>query len=125
MATDTSASYTEYSLSIDSFNRPQIFKDKDAVAIKLIELILLDAGTYPTRPNMGVSLISKYRFTTSDDLDTLKNSISDQISTYLPELTSVSVSVTEADNDINIEITVDVTVYDLVFNKTTKTLSSL
>lgn len=125
MATTTDATYTEYSLSIDSFNRPQVFKDKDAVAMKLIELILLEAGTYPTAPNMGVSIISKYRFTTSSELENLKNSISDQINTYLPELKSVAVDTTESDGVINIAITIDDVVYDLVFNKSTKTLSSL
>ena len=125
MATTTDATYTEYSLSIDSFNRPQVFKDKDAVAMKLIELILLEAGTYPTAPNMGVSIISKYRFTTSSELENLKNSISDQINTYLPELKSVTVDTTESDGVINIAITIDDVVYDLVFNKSTKTLSSL
>lgn len=125
MATTTDAAYTEYSLSIDSFNRPQVFKDKDAVAMKLIELILLEAGTYPTAPNMGVSIISKYRFTTSSELENLKNSISDQINTYLPELKSVTVDTTESDGVITIAIAIDDVVYDLVFNKSTKTLSSL
>lgn len=125
MATTTDATYTEYSLSIDSFNRPQVFKDKDAVAMKLIELILLEAGTYPTAPNMGVSIISKYRFTTSSELENLKNSISDQINTYLPELKSVTVDTTESDGVITIAIAIDDVVYDLVFNKSTKTLSSL
>lgn len=127
MTTDdiTTGTYQEASLSIDSFNRPQVFKEKDAVAVKLIELILLEAGTYPTRPDMGVSIISKYRFTTSSELSSLQTRIDDQINTYLPELDCVSVVVTESDGSINIAITIDDVVYSLVFNQSTKTLSSL
>ena len=48
----------EYSLGIDKFNRPAVYDEPKSTYIKIVRLILLEKGTYPTRPNMGVGLIS-------------------------------------------------------------------
>lgn len=124
MSSDTST-IREYTLSLNEFKRPLILTDQDATCVKLIELILLEKGTYPTRPNMGVGIISRYRYSSSDDLEQLKNDIEEQISTYLPELIATEVSVSESDKAINIAIVIDDIVYRLTFNKETKTLASL
>ena len=120
--------YNEYSLSVDSFNRPLVFNDKDAVATLLVELIMLEPGTYPTRPYMGVGIVSKYRFSSMDELILLQKDIEDQIEAYLPEFVSTSVEISESDTEdktINIAITIDEVVYTMVFDKYYKTLSLL
>jgi hypothetical protein len=74
---------------------------------------------------MGVGIISRYRYSSSDDLEQLKEDIDDQITTYLPELIATEISVTESEKIVYIAIVVDDVVYSLTFNKETKTLDSL
>ena len=97
----------EYLLSTDEFNNPKVLEGKDAISQLLIHLILLEPGTYASRPTMGVGLISRYRYTSEDNLDKLKKDIADQISLYLPEFSGVLVDL-ELDDEgqliINIEI---------------------
>jgi hypothetical protein len=112
-------------MSLNEFNRPKVFEDQDATCIKLIELALLEKGTIPTRPDMGLGIISRYRYSSSDDLEQLKSDYEDQIATYLPELIAAEVSVSESDKTIRISIVIDDVVYRLTFNKETTTLESL
>lgn len=97
----------EYLLTTDEFNNPKVLEGKDAISQLLIHLILLEPGTYASRPTMGVGLISRYRYTSEDNLDNLRKDIADQISLYLPEFSGVLVEL-ELDNEgqliINIEI---------------------
>lgn len=97
----------EYLLSTDEFNNPKVLEGKDAISQLLIHLILLEPGTYASRPTMGVGLISRYRYTSEDNLDKLRKDIADQISLYLPEFSGVLVDL-ELDDEgqliINIEI---------------------
>lgn len=97
----------EYLLTTDEFNNPKVLEGKDAISQLLIHLILLEPGTYASRPTMGVGLVSRYRYTSEDNLDVLKQDIEDQISTYLPEFSGVKVTLEMDDDDqlvINIEI---------------------
>jgi len=97
----------EYLLSTDEFNNPKVLEGEDAISQLLIHLILLEPGTYASRPTMGVGLISRYRYTSEDNLDKLRKDIADQISLYLPEFSGVLVDL-ELDDEgqliINIEI---------------------
>lgn len=98
---------TEYLLTTDEFNNPKVLQGKDAISQLLIHLILLEPGTYASRPTMGVGLVSRYRYTSEENLDVLKQDIEDQISTYLPEFSGVKVTLeldTESQLIINIEI---------------------
>lgn len=98
---------TEYLLTTDEFNNPKVLEGKDAISQLLIHLILLEPGTYASRPTMGVGLVSRYRYTSEENLDVLKQDIEDQISTYLPEFSGVKVTLeldTESQLIINIEI---------------------
>jgi hypothetical protein len=121
----SSSTIREYTLSLNSFSRPLVLTDADATCVKLMELILLEKGTYPTRPDMGVGLVSRYRYSLTDNLNQLESDISDQIDTYLPELEATEVNVTEQNRIINISITVDEVVYNLTYNKDTNSLDSL
>ena len=119
--------YTEYFLGIDEFNHPKVYTDQHATYILLIRLILLEPGTYPTRPNMGVGLVSNYRFAMEDKINELQHNIQDQITEYLPEFSAVKVQVAfdRSINSVQIDITIDEYTYQISYNPETNALSSL
>ena len=113
----------EYLMSIDEFYSPKIVKNNDAIYVLLVRLLQLEPGSIQTHPEMGVGLISKYRFAEADTIaDKLKTNIKDQIATYLPDLTGVRVDVYVQNKVLFIEIEVNNTLYKF---KTTKESDSV
>ena len=111
MAT-TQVKQREYLLSVDEFSNPQIVEGKSAIALLLSRLILLEPGSDPLHPDMGVG-IKKYRFDSNKDVLTeIKDNITKQLETYLPTYqgTEVQIGLTE-DKKLNINITVGDTTY--------------
>ncbi len=111
MAT-TQVKQREYLLSVDEFSNPQIVEGKSAIALLLSRLILLEPGSDPLHPDMGVG-IKKYRFDSNKDVLTeIKDDITKQLETYLPTYqgTEVQIGLTE-DKKLNINITVGDTTY--------------
>jgi hypothetical protein len=127
LGTNKKATITEAFLGIDEFNHPKVYTDQHATYILLIRLILLEPGTYPTRPNMGVGLVSRYRFAIEDKIEQLQSDIEDQIREYLPEFqaTNVTVSYNSITKEVNIHITVDDYTYQLTYDPEINKLSSL
>lgn len=121
------ADYREYFLDIDEFNHPKVYTDADATYTLLVRLILLEPGTYPTRPEMGVGLVSKYRYSNSDDMFQLQDDISDQITRFLPEFTGAEVvtSFDAATKTIHIAITINDITYEMVYSSDTNTLQEV
>jgi hypothetical protein len=115
----------EYTLSINSFNLPKVLDTKDATYTLLIRLILLEPGTFQSHPKMGVGIISRYRYSLYEDLEKLRNDISEQVTTYLPDLAATDIRVSEDSRVICIYITVDNILYTIKFDKITKTLMDL
>lgn len=92
-------------LSLNEFNMPKVFSESDSAYVHIIYLLLLEPGTFQSHPNMGVGLRSRYRYNNNENfLLDLKNSITDQISTYLPELTFVDISLTVSNTILGIII---------------------
>lgn len=87
MANDdtTSIDTTEPLLSIDKKNLPLVAKDGDAMSLLLIRLILMEPGLIQTHPDMGVGLVSRYRYCNESDMKQLNNLIKSQINCYLPQ----------------------------------------
>lgn len=99
----------EYLLTVDKYNRPFSVTGNEAVSLNLVRLILLNPGSDPLHPEMGVGL-KNYRYALS--LSELTKRIEDQINTYLPQYTNASVDIIRTpDRVANIEITIDDTVY--------------
>ena len=100
--------YKAYTLSTNSFKKPKVFTDYQAIGLLIVRLLLMEPGTDPIRPEMGVGLISRYRFVTEDKLIDLRQRIEDQLSTYLPglEATTISFSYNE-DKTVDIKIVID------------------
>lgn len=100
----------EYICSVNKFNKPVVYDKKKAIGLLLVRLILLEPGSDPLHPEMGVG-IRRYRYT-MNTLDELKKRVQDQIDTYLPTFRASNVEITlQANHTCNIEITIDDTIY--------------
>lgn len=106
------STYRDYLLDINNFENPAILKDQEAIAALLTRLILLEPGTNPLFPTMGVGIVSNYRYMMQDKEQELKDDIKNQIEMFLPEAECTNVNlVYNPDKTIDIEITVDDTVF--------------
>jgi len=105
----------EYTLSVDKFERPAKKSNEDAIYLLLVRLLLLTPGTIQTHPEMGVGLVTRFRYMSMERLSELQAEISKQIATYLPNLMGVNVEVEQLSAvDIRIKIKVATTLY--IFN---------
>jgi hypothetical protein len=103
-----SSTLKEYLFTTNKKFQPEVLEDKDAKYVLIIRLILLEPGTIQTHPEMGVGLISRWRYSDQDDLLNLQTEIRKQITKYLPlELQTASVSVSYAEKQLILNITVD------------------
>lgn len=119
------ANTEEHLLSVNSYEEPTVLYDNDAAYTLIVRLILLEPGKDPNRPKMGVGLISRYRYTTSDNINQLKQDIKDQIITYLPDLITSDVDIKAYGTTLAFYIKTDKVTYGLKFDSDTNTLSPL
>ncbi len=100
----------EYLLTTDAFKTPVVLKNQQAIAMLLMRLILLDPGSDPLHPDMGVG-IRQYRYAMGRE-DELRDVVKQQINQYLPcfPAGNVELEITP-DKLINIKITIDDTIY--------------
>lgn len=89
----------EYSLSVNDFKEPQEYEDGATIFVLIKRLILLNPGTYPNHPDMGVGLIRYWRHSDMDETTSLETKIREQIETYLPQLNLYDVSLTKKSNN--------------------------
>lgn len=100
----------EYLMSVNKINEPVVETKQRAIALLLLRLILLEPGSDPLHPEMGVG-ITKYRFSVNT-LEELRSRIDDQISTYLPDFLASEINIViNSDRTCNVEITIDDTIY--------------
>lgn len=115
----------EYSFSIDDFENPKIYKNPEAVAVLLTRLLLLEPGTIQSHPEMGVGLYSKYMYSVNGiNTSNLKKDIQKQITTYLPDYQSASITVNQDKETIYITIEIDSTIYGFIYNSATQNIIS-
>ena len=74
----------EYLLTTNVYKEPTVVEGSDAYGILLVRLLLLEPGTNPLHPGMGVGLGPKYRFISENDMPILQTLIQEQVNTYLP-----------------------------------------
>lgn len=102
----------EMLISVDSFKQPKVLEGKQAIATLLVRLIQLEPGTFPSRPKMGVGLLSNYRYCDENKALELQDHIREQIRTYLPEYQAVKVATKlNPKGGLLIDITIDQTLY--------------
>ena len=100
----------EYLLSVNDFKEPSVIKDRDAVALSLIRLIMMEPGSNPLHPGMGVG-IKKYRYGLTS-LEELRKTVQYQINTYLPIYQNATVTLIRTpDKLLNIEMAIGNDVY--------------
>lgn len=102
-----------YALSVDRFKKPKVYTDKEARAVMLMRLLIMEPNTDPLHPDMGVGIrMFRYSMNTLSDLS---KRIQDQITTYLPDLSDASVKIlVNPDHTCNVHIIIgdDVYLYD-------------
>ena len=100
----------EYLFSVNQYNEPLVVEGKAAIALMLIRIILLEPGSDPLHPKMGVG-IKNYRYS-FNQLEELKAKVEEQIRTYLPEFQNATVALNRTEDKLcNIEITINDVVY--------------
>lgn len=102
---------TEHLLSTDDYNKPHTIKDKDALAVLIIRLLIMHPGTNPLHPEMGIGLIERYRYCSSDDIPTLNTEIEEQMRQFLPDFRFTKVECSTVNGSINVSIAIDDTLY--------------
>ena len=122
----------EYLLDVDKRQQPKVFTKYEGDRINVFRLIMLEPGTFPTHPTLGVGLVSRWRFR---DVDTIKSSLAStieaQLKDFMPQLIDPSVTVTIVNsnnkNIINISVRVngELTYTFKVDEETRHTLASL
>ena len=112
-------------LSLNDFNMPKVFNASDSAYVHIIQLILLEPGKYQSHPNMGIGIRSRYRYNNDDNfLIDLKSDITNQITTYLPELTDVTVSLTHNNHILGIIVDTTTGTYVVAYNSITDTMDA-
>lgn len=101
----------EYLFSVNRFHEPQKVEGQTAIALLLVRLILLQPGSDPLHPDMGVG-IRDYRYSLTQ-LEDLRDKIAEQINMFLPDYQNADVNLilNGPDRICNIEITIDDTTY--------------
>ena len=122
----------EYLLDVDKRHQPKVFTKYEGDRINVFRLIMLEPGTFPTHPTLGVGLVSRWRFR---DVDTIKSSLAStieaQLKDFMPQLIDPQVTVTIVNNNnkniINISVRVngELTYTFKVDEETRHTLASL
>lgn len=101
----------EYVLSINDIKEPKVLEGKEAIATLLVRIILLEPGTIPDKPLMGVGL-KRYRYSGPDGVDQLRKEIKSQITTYMPRYQGADVTIKLNDNKtLTIGIAIDGVLY--------------
>lgn len=122
----------EYLLDVDKRQQPKVFTKYEGDRINVFRLIMLEPGTFPTHPTLGVGLVSRWRFR---DVDTIKSSLAStieaQLKDFMPQLIDPQVTVAIVNNNnkniINISVRVngELTYTFKVDEETRHTLASL
>lgn len=115
---DLEVAANEYLLSINDINQPMSVTNNDKVVLFIVRLLLLEPGTYQSNPNMGVGLVSRYRYTQDQDIESLTTVVRDQIQTYLPGYNMVDVRITPVfpQEILKIQVVLNNIAYNLIYD---------
>ncbi|MCK9198662.1 MAG: hypothetical protein M0P49_03575 [Bacilli bacterium] len=89
----------------------------------MLRLLLLEPGSIPEQPDMGIGIISRYLFADSSRIDQLRLDIQKQVATFLPELIAVTVQVYMIKKELRVQITVDGVLYSFDTDTPNKSMS--
>lgn len=101
--------------STNKYNTPTVLEGKEELTILIIRLLLLEPGSNPLHPEMGVGVIQRYSKCEHEDLPDLELEIRKQILVYLPMYQHAEVKVLLEDTILKLSVIID----DTLFNFTT------
>ena len=119
------ANMADYLLGVNKFGTPKKITDNEVIYTLLVRIILLEPGTFQDHPDMGVGIVSRYRYSFTSDLHKLQKDISEQISKYLPELVMNEINLSEGEKLVYINITVNNMLFSISFDKNTYAVSDV
>lgn len=105
----------EYSFAVDKYNNPREFKNFNAIGVLLMRLFFIEPGSITHSPEMGIGLISKFRYMTEERLGEFKDTVKTQIRDYIDESVSVDVNVRFLPNHV-MHIMLKIDKYELLFS---------
>lgn len=115
----------EHSFSVDDFENPKVYKNSEAMAVLLTRLLLLEPGTIQSHPEMGVGLISKYRYSVEGAASKLKADFEAQIEAFLPDyFQGVTINVTQKGHTFLITAEIDGSIYGISYDSSTSQIES-
>ena len=131
----------EYLLALNDLGQPKMvdmsvieINKLNSAVILIARLIMMRKGTDPDRPDMGIDIAGRYRFSFTNELYNLEREIQDQLFSYLPELSPITVSVSyqsettknlERQNKICIDLNINMTTYRLMYDRDSSKLKVL
>lgn len=110
---------TEQAFSIDDFQNPKVFLNGQAVCTLLVRLIMLEPGTIQSHPDMGVGIVSRYRYSVEGTESELQADIQRQVNKYLPGLQGVRITVKQQDHAFYIAAEYEGVLYGVSINTET------
>lgn len=114
----------EFTFSVDDFMQPKVVKDAEAVQVLLTRLLLLEPGTFQSHPDMGVGLISRFRYGVEGTASKLQSEFQRQIEKYLPQFQGARVAVQEGDGTLFISAEIDDTLYGIYYEINTSKVTT-
>ena len=57
----------EASMSVNDFNEPRMYSNAEGLMLLLSRLVLLEPGTFQSHPDMGVGLLTNFRYRLDTD----------------------------------------------------------
>lgn len=87
-------------LDLDNYATPKIVSDSDAWVYNIVNLLLMEKGTFSDSPEMGVNLKSLNYLTADEMMTYLQSEIKSQCDTYLSDipLDDTTISLKEQNN---------------------------
>lgn len=105
----------EYLITVDNYKKPKVIRGNKGNYYMILRLMLMEPGTNPLFPLMGLGLRSKSRFVDEDQIQELKVKLDQQINTYLPDLIVNNIEM-EMDDNKQLRITISSDTEEYVYN---------
>lgn len=118
MTSDSIYPIKDYTMSINDFNEPREYDKAQALMMLITRLILLEPGTFQSHPDMGVGLVTNFRYRLNDGTlaSDLQSKIKLQIDTYLPFLSGVNVNVAIKNKAFLASISIDSAIFGILYD---------
>lgn len=110
--------------STNDYNTPKTITGKEEIAVLIIRLLLLEPGTDPLHPEMGVGILSRYKHCLEDDISELQLEIQKQITVYMPQYQTVSVTAQLISSELYLTVNIDDTLYNFTTGSSTGSSAS-